>query len=81
MSERLRQLVSAELDRLGDHAKEKLALAANVSSSTVENARTGRNFVSSENVYRLALACGATDDEATALMKQRIALGPKRTAS
>lgn len=80
MSDRLKQLVSAELDRLGEHAKEKLALAASVSSSTVENARTGRKLVSSDYVYRLALACGATDDEATSLMKQRAAIRPKRTA-
>lgn len=81
MTARLSKIVSVKLDELGEQAKEKLALAAGVSASTIENARTGKADVSAESVYTIALACGSTDEEAMQLVKERITSSrPKRTA-
>jgi hypothetical protein len=57
------ELVDTELMRLGRHGQAKLAIRANVSPSTVRNAKI-RGQVSKANGYQLALACGCNEEEA-----------------
>lgn len=77
---KLQDMVAAYIVKAGGHGGEKLALAADVSLSTVFKAMKGDHPPKPRNVYRLALACGCSEEEALALAKERSSLRPKRTA-
>jgi transcriptional regulator with XRE-family HTH domain len=64
-SDRLKKALRNELTRLGDQAKEKIALKAGVSVSTLRNIEAG-HMPRRGTAYKVALACDGID-EASAL--------------
>jgi hypothetical protein len=66
MSERLKGMIDRKVLELGKSGEAKLAIQAEVSPKTVNTART-TGHVSRTVGYRLALACGATKEEAEVL--------------
>jgi transcriptional regulator with XRE-family HTH domain len=61
--ERLQRAVSEKLASLGAQAKEKLALEAGVSVSTIRNVEAGQ-APRRGTAYKLAVACGLAEKEA-----------------
>lgn len=68
-SERLKNLVQDELTRLGDQSKEKLAIKAGVSVSTIRNLVNLGQIPTDKMALKLARACGQTEEEALALAR------------
>lgn len=69
MSTTLQQMVDRYLLANGKNAEAKLAMKADLSVSTVRNARR-RGYISDRNVVKLALACGLTEEEALTLARE-----------
>lgn len=69
MSKRLVELIDKTLLKMGKNGLEKLAIQSGLSPSSVRNAkRTGH--LSLGNGYKLALACGCSDEEALSIAKE-----------
>lgn len=66
---KLMNKVTETITKMGDMGKEKLAVKAGVSPSTVRSVANG-HVPLPKNAYRLALACGCTDEEALELAKE-----------
>lgn len=69
MSERLLELVDGFIIRAGRNGVESLAMKAGVSASMIREVREG-HVPLPQNIYRLALACGCSDEEALAMAKR-----------
>jgi hypothetical protein len=68
MSERLQKIVSDAMIKKGVNA---LSEASDLSVNTIRAIASGEDHKPYRNtVYRLALACGLTDDEALALARE-----------
>lgn len=68
-SDRLKRAVKQELTRLGSQAKEKLALKAHVSVSTIRNIEAD-HMPRRGTAYKVAVACGLGEDRALEIAKE-----------
>lgn len=66
MSERLREMVKRRLLELGDNALSRLAVEAGLSATLINNVRNG-HIPLPKSARKIALACGASDEEALRL--------------
>jgi transcriptional regulator with XRE-family HTH domain len=83
MSERLRKKIQEYLIRTDGNAKMKLCAAADISQSTLDNAlgkRKKSKPPTADTVYRLALACGCSEEEALALASECTSMRVRETA-
>lgn len=78
MSEPLKKLVTAKVMDLGTNGDAKLAITTDLSLSTIRNAKL-RGHVSKQSGYALALACGASKEEALQISEECSSLA-KETA-
>lgn len=69
MSERLKDMIETYLIHAGTNGAWKLSTAANVSMRTVYLVKNNRHVPKPDVAYKLAKACGATEEEALALAK------------
>lgn len=65
---------------LGDSGTEKLALAAGVSPSLVRTVRNSDRPIRPQSAYKLAKACGCTEEDARMIQKECELLKANRTA-
>lgn len=77
MSERLKQMVEDSIIRLGKKGRQKLALRADLSLSTLVDIVKHGHVPLPANVYKLALACGLAEEEALALAREASEPGRK----
>lgn len=76
----LQRLVSKTIMRLGKNGKEKLALSADLSVSTIVNILNNSHIPLPQTAYALAKACECDDDEALKISEECASLRAKETA-
>lgn len=77
--ERLIRLMNAKIEAEKSPGKSKLALAIGRSDRMVDRFRKGESIPSPDQAYKLALACGCSEEDARAIKIESIDW-PRRTA-
>jgi hypothetical protein len=83
MSDRLREIIQCHLVKAGKEGRARLCLEAEISLSTLSGylgKRAHQSTPRPETAYRVALACGCTQEEALELSKECSSEAKENTA-